>query len=59
MWAPSTRAPVASAAAPTAAANSAPTSTGAEMIVGRNAVTPVAGRAFEMAAIASAPAAAS
>src|SRR5437867_2658268 len=59
MWAPSTRAPVASAAAPTVAANSAPTSTGSEMIVGRNAVTPVAGSACEMAAIESAPAAAS
>src|SRR5439155_1762235 len=58
MWAPRTRAPSASAVA-TAPANSAPAATGDEMSVGRKAVTPVAGSAAEMAAIASRPSAAS
>jgi len=57
-WAPSTRAPVADAAA-AAAAKAAPTSTGDEMIVGRKAVTPVAGSASDIALMASCPAAAS
>ena len=58
MCAPRTRAPLPSADA-TAAAKSAPTRTGAEIRVGRNAVTPVAGRASEMASIALRPSAAS
>src|SRR5258707_223227 len=58
MWAPRTRAPSSSAFA-TAPANSAPADTGEEISVGRKAVTPVAGSAAEMAAMASRPSAAS